>query len=336
MTKGQQVVAIEGIYEEKRLLEEEIESTQAGLYRLPNVTAKQRELYDLNLRLKNMERQYRDKIPENRRGEYTSIKDDIELLTKELEERANEKAAVEEKLAKLENKLGNLDTQVSLQIVLDLQEKVYDFDKHLSFLNETLVAEQSKIEDHAQDNNKKLAQLNEARENLLADIASGIGVEDGELEQLEADIATEEAEHEKYVDSMILLSQTTGGLRRKIARTEEQMSTARSNFNTAAATFIKAEILKSSKQYIEQAEKLASSFAQILALTALSDKVGAPLKTMGPYTMQIKIPSFALDIFESKECEDMPGMMFRYATVYREESLQYEADRLASMGLTLL
>ena len=155
------------------------------------------------------------------------------------------------------------------------------------------------------------------------------------VEKLDKEIAIEKAEYKKSADTISTASHTIAGLNRKIAKVEEELSLVKSNFNDAAVLFLKGEINKAGSAYVELAGRLSAEFTRITAMASICEKIGDPVNIYGPYSYKFQIPSFALDVCKAKENNDMAGMLFRFASVNRQEAIKNELEHFAGMGLKL-
>lgn len=329
---------IEAALEKKRDLEKKIKSAESVLANMPRHIPMGMSLYEWNSRLENLMHKHKndlERVTQRDSAYYHQIQDNIEKISFETEQRQDLERKTRAELDRLKKELDTLDLAISMQELLALQGKAATLQETIDGLNLVVEFEKEKIDAIEHKNTVTLAALLEERGNLLADIASGVHIEKGQVEKLDKDIAEERAEYKKSADAISTASQTIAGLSRKIAKVEKELSLAKSNFNDAAASFLRGEISKAGATYADLAGRLANEFTRIVSMASICEKLGDPVNVFGPYSYKFQIPSFSPDVCKAQECSDMAGMLFRFTAVNRPEAIKKELDYFASLGLTL-
>ena len=111
---------------------------------------------------------------------YHQIKANIDDLSSENDRRQDLERRTRAELVNLNRELENLDLQISMQDLLAIQGKAATLQEHIEGLSQVAASEQEKINALEHNNTVTLAALLEERENLLADIASGVRIEEGQ------------------------------------------------------------------------------------------------------------------------------------------------------------
>ncbi len=272
-------------------------------------------------------------LSERKKEDYFNYKKKFDEITVELTNAKEKEDALRKEIGDLTEQLASFDQKISVKELLVLQAIYVDLEERIESLENTIDLEAQKNDEAEHGEDSPLSSLMEEKENLLADIASGIQGDPEKLKSLEQQIAREEDLHEKQVEAIIATSQTIAGLNRKKEQTEMKLSIARQNFHDGLVNYLDQDIERAGKDYTAIAGQVSDLFMRIISLSTLRNKFGSQINILGSYTTNIQIPSFALDVCRSKECGDMPGILFRYWDTDPQVALDGELERLSKLGI---
>lgn len=318
----------------EREIKERMDEIRRELGTIPNIQSRVIEAGEWYTRLQSFIRQNggsEASIPDSRRAEYLSVKEQAETKRADVNELKEKDACLRQELTKLEEELGNFQYQAAANEVIEYQEKVASIKEDINTLVHAISREEEK-QQKAKEPNPVLVELKRRREDIMAEMA--IGGKDGdrtELKKIEDRIAEEQKKADELKDAASSAGIAIMGLKRKLEAVQASLKTEEQNLEALFTQYLIAEVEKEGKEYVKLADEFAGKFKRIMALSKMiSDKKGPSITTWA--VQNFKIPGFTLNA-----CKDaMEGdNIFDYQKVNQPEEVESVRQSIKGLGINL-
>lgn len=265
--------------------------------------------------------------------------DKAKQYSDELEKKESE---MSREVAALQKRVDKFYHKTSTDEVFAYQKEIQTAKNALNDLR-ARVNDQREIEAQIHCTEEQAKKLQEQRENLLADIATGDANEvkllelDQEICQLFEDEETSETDRSR-------VEQTMAGLNRKIALAEESLQVLESKQKTVIGQYLHTLISAEAEDYLTNAKALQKSFTRMVALARMKKEAGPKSHPILPNCWDsMFIPSFRLSEFNSNDISHTsPDVLFsaelenmRNNDVFATQ-ISAEIEDIRSQGITLL
>jgi hypothetical protein len=240
-----------------------------------------------------------------------------------------------EKVGSLQKELAGFDLNLSVSELRRYQDDLAMKRDRIDSIKKAIEAHEKIIDDEQ----KKVPPVpghTLEREDLLAEIATGSASPD-DLAKLDELIAKEQEVYEKKQSVMIEVTEashkTIAGLNRLLATAESELEIIESKKPVLLGHFLKNEIERAGKEYVDQALLLVEKFEKILALDRLA---GQSHKTCNYGTYKLVIPMFNTPACQGRGDSNGVWEAVKMLTQERLEKVcKIEVARLANMGVDL-
>jgi len=210
-----------------------------------------------------------DKIPERKRDELVTLKDEAAKKKKEYQDLYEEKQRLEKTLAALEEELRQFELSAEAADIIGQQKKIDSLKDEISSFEKAIAEQQLIISDNQV---AKPVDLHRQREELLADSSLGVDVAE-QLQTVEQKISGKQKEMESAQELCAAAKNTIQGLSRKIDEGKSKIEILERDKEEMIIAFLKSEMRGAEIEYQIHAEALIDSYRRLYALDSLLTRI---------------------------------------------------------------
>lgn len=271
-------------------------------------------------------------IPEEKKSEYRAIKEDAETKSAVYADVKQKVDDLRAELAELKIELESLGRQASVEDVLKYQDEAANIESHIGELNQAIAREEKKVA-QVQGNPELLAALQRTREDLMADIALNVPVDQSRLAEIETQIASEEAGIREAKKSGASAAIVISGLQRKVDEAAQSLARVRETLQTVYCDFLISEAEKEGGEFAALSDKLWEKYSRLLALGTMIEMhpTAKGMSIISGVSRNLRVPSFNL-----KSCQNgCRADGFRYTTNPFDVNAAIDAAKrdIAALGI---
>lgn len=273
-------------------------------------------------------------LSETRKAEYLRLKEDAGQKQKVLLKKLEEEKALLAELDELKARLSSLSRAASADNVLQLQTDVAEIESRITELTTAISREEDKVR-QGNANSSLLDKLNRQREDLLADVALGVKVDQTAQQQIENKIAEEEQRVREAYNLACQAANAIAGLQRKIEEAQQEHTAKKEALQQAYCDFLITEVEKAGAEFSKTAERLWGQFSRVLALGEMIEKHPSAdgKQIITGKCREFNIPAFMLDACSSQKKSDF---LFDFKNIDISAAINSVKGDIAALGIVHL
>jgi hypothetical protein len=269
-------------------------------------------------------------LSENEKRELQTMKDDATNKQNLFLSKKQEEEALRSELASLQTQLSDISRQATATNVLQFQSMIAGMENDLKGLMQTMASEQEKVS-QGTAGSQHYADLCREREEIMADLATGVTTDQSLLAEVEAQITTEENRMREVRETGARSAIVVVGIQRRITTAEEAIGLKKAALRTVYCDFLITEAERVGEEFAAAAKALTDKFAQIVAIgTMIKENPEAKGRNVltGPW-LNFKIPKFDLG-----SCNSSTGNFFWEAgQLNLPQTIQAVKADMAALGI---
>lgn len=222
----------------------------------------------------------------------------------------------------------------ALQEILNHQQAIKDVSSQIEALQSAITFQEGEVAKH-QAQLPDLEALERQRENLLADIATGVA-EKSALDALDTRIEGEQAASNQLAPLIVRCNKTLAGLNRKLQEETELLASLQKQTARFQCAYLLAEAELVAEAYVALGGELVAKFSRLSALSILLDGPDCP-KIKAPGMVALSLPAFNLKAFPGNTVFNRPGALFVESPTAAQgfEWAKAEKENLRALGIEI-
>lgn len=225
-------------------------------------------------------------------------------------------------------------TENELQEILRHQQAIKDVSGQIEALRSAIKSQEESLAQH-QAQLPDLETLEQQRENLLADIATG-KAEMAQLDKLDGRIEAEQAASNQLAPLIVRCNKTLAGLNRKLQEETELLGTLQKQSARFQRAYLLAEAELEAEAYVALGGELVAKFSRLSALSILLDGLDCQ-NIKAPGMVALSLPAFNLKVFPGNTVFNRPGALFVESPTAAQgfEWAKAEKENLRALGVEI-